>query len=180
MKAGHLALLLLVACAKPRPPVEAPLPAPKRLIEPRFGPALAETKRLVELLLATPADKEFMEAETLRAAALEGWRPGQAKRRAIFAQIEAARPTSDYAGAALLEGKAMESLARDWFEVEVEECTGDPTLCKIAARVASNARQTWIDRARERYEACAAFAHDDPDMEDFCSARAEALRKRTH
>ena len=156
--------LLLTACAKERPPVDAPLPAPKRLVEPRFGPALAETKRLVDTLLATPRAAADAPAEQLRAWALEGWMPAQAKRRALFDQLEMSLPKSDFAGAALLEGKAMESLAQDWANLRVAECEGDPMV--------------WLDRARERYETCAALAgNDDADMQDFCSARADALRK---
>lgn len=135
-------------------------------------------KRLVDELVAVPREKADGTAEQLRAWAIEGWLPTQAKKRALWTAIEAARPAaSDPAGAALLEGRAMESLADDWTNLHDAECGSDPTMCKIAMHVAENARQAWIERARERYQACVAFASEDSDKEDFCSARDDALRK---
>jgi hypothetical protein len=104
--------------------------------------------------------------------------PAQAKRREIFLQIEASLPKrSDFGAAALLEGRAMESLAEDWRNLNIIECTSDPTVCAMAARVAKNARQVWIERARERYESCSAFLRDGSDVDELCETRADALRK---
>lgn len=176
-----LLLAALVSCGAPRAPVGDPLPAPRRLVTPKLGPALAEAKGLADRLLATPRDPvdRATTAAQLRSWALEGWMPMQGRRRALFMELEASLPTSsDLAGAALLEGRAMESLAEDWTALGVVECETDPAVCAMAARVATNARQAWLDRARERYQTCAAFAREDADLEDLCAARADALRKR--
>jgi hypothetical protein len=169
----------LVGCRHERPPVADPLPAPRRIVEPTFGPALAETKRLVDLLLTTPREPmPAVSGNDVRAWALEGWMPAQAKRRELFAQIEASLPKqSDFGPSALLEGRAMESLADDWRNLNVVECSSDPTVCAMAARVANNARQVWIERARERYESCSAFLHDGSDTDELCETRADGLRK---
>lgn len=173
-------VFITLACAHERAPVGEPLPAPKRVVDPKFGPALTEMKRLVDELVATPRGDAEGTSEQVRAWALEGWMPAQAKRRELWVAIEAARPAdADFAGSALLEGRAMESLADDWAKIRLLGCDRDPTQCGSAQIVIFDARNVWLERARERYMACKsiAFNTQDSDKEDFCLARFTALRK---
>lgn len=179
---GAATLCAVTVCAAcgpgERAPVGPPLPAPKRLVDVQVSPALAPVKQLVEALVATPREAVSASADELRGWAIAGWMPAEAKRRALFEQIEAAtRGAPDRAGAAMLEGRAMEALADDWKDIRVPQCEGDPTMCASATKVGANAAQAWRDRARERYDLCAHTAGENIDLGDFCAAKLDALTR---